>query len=535
MSGLGLVLLKRLLLSLRLNLRKLILYSTILSVSGLFVVSLFILNYVIKDQLIQNSLSVNEKYAEKIAVSANQHFSDMLKELEYSAKQLEQDIDNPELIYAEVKRLKYQSDNFNSILLVDPQQQMLAYAPKSLALSFQQTYSTPGIIESLQQKKTYISSPYWSVNGNLVILMSQPIYNGKDNYLGMISGSIYLQRKNLLNTMLNTQYDYKKSYMYVIDQHNRIIFHPDKNRIGEKIINNTGLDFINQHKNGSIRLKNSLGIDNLAGFAHIPSVNWIVVSQQPTEDLLAQANTLILKVSIGIFIFYFFIFLLIWYISSFISSPLNRLARMASMLNHADIENKIKEVDPWYFEVLKFRTSLLMSSETFSHRIAELKHHVNTDPLTGLYNRRGMQLFLNELLETRTEFAVLAIDIDFFKKINDQYGHDQGDVVLKTLAQLMLTNFREQDICCRSGGEEFLVLMTTADASVAYKAAERLRKTMQETTINQMGQITISIGIAFWPKDAVDVAAVLKIADNKLYEAKHSGRNCIRSTVKSSA
>src|SRR5690554_4394954 len=99
-------------------------------------------------------------------------------------------------------------------------------------------------------------------------MMSQPVYHGKDNYLGMISGTIYLQRKNLLNKMLNTQYDYKKSYMYVIDQHNRIIFHPDKNRIGEKIVNNTGLDYINQHKNGSIRLKNSLGIDNLAGFTY---------------------------------------------------------------------------------------------------------------------------------------------------------------------------------------------------------------------------------------------------------------------------
>ena len=173
--------------------------------------------------------------------------------------------------------------------------------------------------------------------------MSQPIYDKTHQYLGMISGTIYLQKNNLINTMLNTQYDYKKSYMYVIDQHNRIIFHPDKNRIGEKIINNTGLDYINHHKNGSIRLKNSLGIDNLAGFAHIPSVNWIVVSQQPTDDLLAQANTLILKVSIGIFFFYLFIFLLVWYISSFISSPLNRLARMASMLNQAEIQDKIKE------------------------------------------------------------------------------------------------------------------------------------------------------------------------------------------------
>lgn len=522
---------KHFLLRLGLNLRKLILISTILSVSGLFVVSIFILNYVIKQQLIQNSLSINEKYAEKIATSANQHFSDMLQELDYSARLLEKNFYNTQVRKEEVQRLKNQSNNFNSVLLVEQNKHILAYAPNTLKLNFNQAYSTIGIDGSIEKKKTYISTPYWSVKNNLLVMMSQPIYNGKDNYLGMISGTIYLQKQNLINTMLNTQYDYKNSYMYVIDQNNRIIFHPDKKRIGEKVINNTSFDYINQHKNGSIRLKNSLGIENLAGFAHIPSVNWIVVSQQPTEDLLAQANTLILKVSFGIFIFYLFIFLLVWYISSFISSPLNRLARMASMLNQAEIQDKIKEVDPWYFEVLKFRTSLLLSSETFSHRIAELKHRVNTDPLTGLYNRRGMQLFLNELVKTRTEFAALAIDIDFFKQINDHYGHDQGDVVLKTLAQIMLTNFREQDVCCRSGGEEFLVLMTTADANVVYKAAERLRKTMQETTINQMGQITISVGIAFWPRDAEDVSDVLKLADNKLYEAKHDGRNCTKSTA----
>lgn len=103
--------------------------------------------------------------------------------------------------------------------------------------------------------------------------------------------------------------------------------------------------------------------------------------------------------------------------------------------------------------------------------------------------------------------------------------------MLQTLARFMQDNFREHDICCRSGGEEFVVLMTTGEPSVAYKAAERLRKTMQESTIHDMGQITISIGISFWPKDAQDVSEVLEIAGNKLYEAKHSGRNCTRSTA----
>ena len=106
---------KHFLLRLGLDLRKLILISTILSVSGLFVVSVFILNYVIKEQLIQNSLSINEKYAEKIATSSNQHFADMLQELDYSARLLETNFYNTQLRKEEVLRLKNQSNNFNSI------------------------------------------------------------------------------------------------------------------------------------------------------------------------------------------------------------------------------------------------------------------------------------------------------------------------------------------------------------------------------------------------------------------------------------
>ena len=158
MNFLGLELLKRFLLRLGLDLRKLILISTILSVSGLFVVSVFILNYVIKEQLIQNSLSINEKYAEKIATSSNQHFADMLQELDYSARLLETNFYNTQLRKEEVLRLKNQSNNFNSIQLVGQNKHILAYAPKTLKLNFNHAYSSVGIVGSIEKKKTYISS-----------------------------------------------------------------------------------------------------------------------------------------------------------------------------------------------------------------------------------------------------------------------------------------------------------------------------------------------------------------------------------------
>ncbi len=519
---------KQILLALKLNLRKLILISTILSVSGLFVVSVFILNYIIKEQLIQNSLAVNEKYAAKVATSANNQFGDMLKELNYSATLLGHNFSDQRLVDAEVKRLKNQSDKFNSVLVIDDKNRLIDFKPEQLNLRKDSIYKTVGIVEALKQKKTYISSPFWSIKHHLIVMISQPIYDIDQHYLGLISGSIYLQQKNLINEMLSTEYDFKKSYMYVIDQNNRIIFHPDTQRIGEKISHNNGVTYMMQQNAGQIKLINSQGVKNLAGFAQIPSVGWIVVSQQPTEELLKQANIIILKVAVGMFIFYFFIFFIVWRLSRFISAPLNSLAKMASMLNQPDIQEKITQIDPWYFEVTKFRTSLLLSSKAFSDKITELHYHVNTDPLTGLYNRRGMQLLLKELINLKRDFTVLSIDIDFFKKVNDNFGHDQGDKVLKVLAGLMKDNFREHDVCCRVGGEEFIVLMTTSELEIAQRAAERLRKAMQTTHINSMPPVTISIGMAFWPKDSSDVNEVFKKADKKLYQAKNSGRNCVR-------
>ena len=520
--------LKQLALFLKLDLQRLILILIILCVSCLFGSSIFILNHVIKAQLIENSLSVNEKYASKIALSTDQYFENMLQELAYSANTLGQDFSNNALVQSEAHRLKFQSNNFNSVSVIDNMAHIRHLEPLNLKFDANTAYKTLGITESLKLKKTYISPPYKSMSNNLIVLMSQPIFSPEKHYLGTVTGSIYLQKENLISEILSTTYSYKKSYMYVIDNHNKIIFHPDKNRIGDVVQHNNGLNAMYQKQHGYIQLTNSKGINNLAGFAHIPSVNWIVVSQQPTEELLVQVNAIILKAAIGIFIFYLFIFFVIWKITQYISSPLNGLAQMAGMLATPETEQKITEVDPWYFEVMRFRTALLFSSKRFKDKISELNLHINTDPLTGLHNRRGMQLFLEELQTMQTEFAVLLIDIDFFKQVNDTFGHDQGDAVLKVLAIQMKQNFRDNDVCCRMGGEEFSVLMATSDRDAVYSAAERLRNTVQQNTLNSIAPITISIGIAFWPSDSNNVKEVFKHADNRLYRAKNEGRNCIR-------
>jgi two-component system, cell cycle response regulator len=156
-----------------------------------------------------------------------------------------------------------------------------------------------------------------------------------------------------------------------------------------------------------------------------------------------------------------------------------------------------------------------------------------TDGLTGLHNRRYMESHAGTLVEQATSrgkpLTVLVLDIDYFKSINDSYGHDAGDDVLREFAIRIRKSIRGIDLACRYGGEEFVVLMPETDMSVATKVAERLRRCIaSEPFPIQQGarqiEVTISVGIAALG-DGDNAASVLKRADQALYRAKRDGRN----------
>jgi two-component system cell cycle response regulator len=124
------------------------------------------------------------------------------------------------------------------------------------------------------------------------------------------------------------------------------------------------------------------------------------------------------------------------------------------------------------------------------------------------------------------------MDIDYFKAVNDNYGHDVGDEVLREFAKRIGANIRGIDLACRYGGEEFVVVMPETDAAFAYAVAERLRKSIETTPIQIGGapgsiNITISIGIAASEGEGDTADALLRRADQALYSAKRSGRNCV--------
>jgi two-component system cell cycle response regulator len=157
-----------------------------------------------------------------------------------------------------------------------------------------------------------------------------------------------------------------------------------------------------------------------------------------------------------------------------------------------------------------------------------------TDALTGLFNRRYMESHLGTLIEQSIgrgkPLATLVLDIDHFKSINDEYGHDAGDDVLRDFAMRIKRSIRGIDLACRYGGEEFVIVMPETDAAVAAMVAERLRRRIAaEPFAIQKGSgsipVTISIGIAALRGKEDDAAKLLKRADEALYRAKRDGRN----------
>ncbi|HBY07770.1 MAG TPA: hypothetical protein DEH22_08310 [Chloroflexi bacterium] len=163
---------------------------------------------------------------------------------------------------------------------------------------------------------------------------------------------------------------------------------------------------------------------------------------------------------------------------------------------------------------------------------AQLKEQAIRDPLTGLYNRRYLQEFLEHELSRATReslpLSLVMMDIDRFKKCNDTYGHKAGDMVLQGLAEMLLETTRKEDLVCRYGGEEFVVVLPGSKPEITYQRTEIWRQNFQDQCIsieNAEIHTTLSAGIACFPVDGDSMDLLLMAADNALYRAKQAGRN----------
>jgi len=190
-------------------------------------------------------------------------------------------------------------------------------------------------------------------------------------------------------------------------------------------------------------------------------------------------------------------------------------------------------------EVDEQRRLGLMCAEQISLAIAnvklrdQLRDQSIRDPLTGLFNRRYMletcRREFSRAARGRQSVSILSIDVDHFKKFNDNHGHDAGDTVLREVGNCLETEFRNEDVACRFGGEEFVVVLPGAPLEIGARRAEELRAKIEGLSVryldNNLPRITISVGVASFPEAGDNPQSVLKAADDALYRAKEGGRN----------
>ena len=159
-----------------------------------------------------------------------------------------------------------------------------------------------------------------------------------------------------------------------------------------------------------------------------------------------------------------------------------------------------------------------------------------TDELTGLLNRRGVNQIIDLQMQqaqiTHRETSLIMVDIDNFKKINDQYGHHQGDLVLKHVASILRKNLRTSDVIGRYGGEEFVILLPFTSIENAVLVAETCRKALEQTAIevkeNEMLYIKACFGVSSTAFSGFDYTGLFEQADKAMYQAKHNGKNQVR-------
>ncbi|MFK8328641.1 sensor domain-containing diguanylate cyclase [Pseudomonas sp. BJa5] len=506
------------------DLRGLIFFVVVLSVVATLANGLIVAYRIQRDALIHSTLQANGAYAAKVALSIGDFLNAAQSRLKYSADSLSSRWDDPAALRAETLRLQRQDSDFNSIVIVDTQGKVLEAYPDTLQI-VGSSVRPDGIQRVLSERQALISSAYPSVAGNLVVAISQPIFNGSGQFVGSIGGSVYLLKQSALHSAISNHFHQEGTLALVADNQSKLLYHPDQKQIGEVVSGNAALNAALKGQNGSMQTAAANGDLMLAGYAPVPVAGWAVVVELPAERALATLRRLLKEVFQGMIPAGIIGLGLMFAATALVARPLRQLSAIASQLAVPETITRLQRVHAWYREASAIRQAMLTGVRLLQQKLGRLAQEAQSDPLTGLANRRAMTATLELLEQAKQQFSVLALDIDNFKQVNDSFGHDAGDVALQFIAEVLAQNSRTEDLACRSGGEEFALVLPDTPLEVAASIAERIRQNVALSEIPVVGPLTISIGVASRCAEAPSPEAVLRLADERLYRAKREGRN----------
>jgi len=357
----------------------------------------------------------------------------------------------------------------------------------------------PWFIAAVAKKSTTITKPYIDMEtGAMAVSVASPIYDSSGALRGVLAADL------LLSTIAEKFSRIKVrgfGYASLIDSDGYALVHPDKRLLGKNFKDNNDFGIaikrILSLKNG--RVDYGPNKEKYVIFTTIPTTGWIMGIVFKKNEVYSTLNALlknfvqIFAASMIIVLFFVFYFA-------------KRLTHLTEFLEHE----------------VELRTAEL------KQKVVEVEYLSLTDPLTDIANRRKMQLCLNEEIKrmerTGLPFSIILMDLDFFKKINDTYGHEVGDKVLKEFSKTISAHIRALDIFGRMGGEEFLLICPNTSETGVLNLAEKLRKEVEKIPLPDGTNLTASFGCATRAKGESE-SSLLSRADQAMYRAKELGRN----------
>ena len=476
------------------------------------------------DTLTNSTIQANFEGARNLSVTVNSIIANMMRSLDVTGKLV---LERGETLENSTHTLRAILDGkqplFNSAFLADEKGVIRSSILES-ADSLRQQMNSRIIERALHEKKPLVSAPFLTTNGQLTVLFTMPIFDQQRQYRGFVGGTIYMQQENGLRDIFDHVSRSKRgTYAYIVDRNGELLYNPINQRKDEVIGSNEIEGMMNLRGTGS--LVQAKGQSYIAGYVPVPHVGWGVVFQSPASTVSDAMLALMKSQMLYMLPLFAVLLALCLWIASRLTKPFVQLTVAAQEVTLGGRLQAPPFKNHWNYEAHHLAQAMMRAVGNLQHQADRMTERALTDKLTGLANRAALEEWLADWQIANIDYTLLVLDIDHFKSVNDNFGHQTGDEVLVHVAQILMDEAGEEDLVCRFGGEEFVVLLPRQSDEIGQNFAELIRERI-EGTISPTGKhITVSIGLASYPNHGESFSTLFEIADQALYHAKRTGRN----------
>jgi len=518
---------------------RLLVVGVILVVAGV-ASRIFILNPFVREQIYQLVAAQESTIANYVARDVDHSIRSRLALLgKYSEELTPGLVGQPERLQAWVKARQQINPLFDGILVITPDGlDVLAEYPKVPGRETLDYAHSDWFLEAKLRNKPVMGKPmHGRVSGAPLIVMAAAVRDAAGNIVAVLCGASLLNSPGFLDGLQKIHFGVSGGFLLISPSDRMFVASTDPSMVMTATPPD-GVDPLHDRAmkgfRGTGMTVNSRGVEEISTMVTVPSTGWFVVAGMPTEEAFRPAAVFreyTLKTGVIILIV---MVSLITALLTILLRPLVHAAR--AMRDMADGKRELSQLaihrnDEVGDLLLGFNhlvEKLQDKEAALQTAVKRLEQLAGTDALTGSWNRRQFDEVVDRELDRSRRYghpiSIMLLDLDYFKLINDKYGHLEGDRVLQLVANRIREALRKSDSLTRWGGEEFMVLMPDTGLANATVLAERVRTSIGLHSIENIGSVTVSIGVAkFVVSESRD--QWVERADAALYRAKHAGRN----------